>query len=268
MIATIEAPVSRSGGPAAVGSDLGWVMRGLRDRNLDDPANLPPESDEAAHPELDEGYAEVRRQAWLNSLRLADHSHYNEWTLDQLDDEQHPGRLKNWVTAASLAKRKKVRPKALNGIAYGNTGSGKTTAIVAAGRYAVESGLRTRYLKHTHYLQWLRPNGAPAGYTDKEIVRLFTEIDLLVLDEVCGELDNASDWVREKSADLIDARVAAGRPTLCSTNLPSRRIAEIMGSRFLSRLAGGASRFEIVGEDRRMPVSWGDTPETEGTGWG
>jgi DNA replication protein DnaC len=264
---TIDAPTAR-GGPAAVGSDLGWLMRGLRERNLDDPAKLPPEDKDSSDPSMDEGYAEVRRQAWLNSLRLADHVGYAEWTLDQLDPDQHPERLRNWVTAASLAKVKKVRPKALNGIAYGNTGSGKTTAIVAAGRFAVERGLRARYLKHTHYLQWLRPNGAPAGYTDKEIIRLFTDCDLLVLDEVCGEMDNASDWVREKSADLVDARSAAGRPTLCSTNLTSQRIGQIMGSRFASRLAGGASLFEIVGDDRRNPVSWGDDSGASGPTWG
>ncbi|WP_329317144.1 hypothetical protein OG723_44260 (plasmid) [Streptomyces sp. NBC_01278] len=261
-----EAPPGRGLVPGSYA--LGMLMREMRNRTLDT-SNFKPLPEDLGEPTLDEGYTEIRQQAWLNSLRLADHADYARWTLEQLDEvEQHRDRLRNWVTAAALSKRKNVRPKSLNGIAFGNVGSGKSTAIIAAGGYAAANGLLPRYLKHTHYLQWLRPNGAPKGYTEQQIRRVFAECDLLVLDELCGEMDNANDWVRKESGDLIDARVASGRPTLCATNLNDERIGEIMGSRFLSRLGGGASLFEMVGEDRRRPVQWGRKPEEQEPTWG
>ncbi|MEW1657853.1 hypothetical protein [Streptomyces sp. NPDC093707] len=260
-----ECPPERGLVPASFA--LGQVMLGLKNRTLD-MSRFSPLPEDVGTPTLDEGHTEVRRQAWFNSLRLADHADYARWTLDGLDEEQHPDRLRKWVTAVSLAKQKKAKPKALNGIAYGNVGSGKSTAVIAAGGYAAENGLMARYLKHSHYLQWLRPNGAPAGYSEQQVRKLFADCDLLVLDELCGEMDNANDWVRKESGDLIDARVASGRPTLCATNLTSSRIGQIMGSRFLSRLGGGAALFEIVGDDRRGPVSWGGGSEAEGPSWG
>ncbi|WP_167163027.1 hypothetical protein [Streptomyces sp. MBT27] len=260
------APPSRAVVP--VSHALGRLMLEMKNRTLDT-SKFKPLPEDTAPETLDEGYAEIRRQAWLNSLRLAGHSDYARWTLDQLDEDQHPKRLRDWVTAASLAKAKKVKPKALNAIAFGNVGSGKSTAVIAAGRYAAENGLLARYLKHSHYLQWLRPDSAPAGYTAHQVRTLYASCDLLVLDEVCGEMDNANDWVRKESGDLIDARSASGLPTLYATNLPSRRVGQIMGSRFASRMGGGASLFQILHDDRRNPVSWGDDePETAGATWG
>ncbi|MYX26733.1 ATP-binding protein [Streptomyces sp. SID8381] len=248
------------------------ALRDLKAGTLDT-SDFKPLPDELKEKAREDGYAVVRQQAWTTSLRLANHESYAHWTLDRIDaDEQHRDRLRDYVTALSWALRKGVAPPKLNGIAYGNTGSGKTTAIIAAGNYAVQSGLRTRYLKHTQYLEWLRPNRAPAGQTEQEVIDLYTtsKTQLLILDEVCSGMDNPSDWARTQSEHLIDARRAAGLPTLAATNLTSDRIIATVGSRFFSRLAGGASLFEILGEDRRCPVSWGGAKNngTAGITWG
>lgn len=241
------------------------ALRDLRSGTLDT-TGFKPLPDELADEALDDGYAAVRQKAWNTSLRLASHDSYAHWTLNRLDAaEQHRDRLRDYVTALSWAIKKSVAPPKLNAIAYGNTGSGKTTAIIAAGNYAVQSGLRTRYLKHTQYLEWLRPNRAPAGYTEQEVVELYTtdKTQLLILDEVCSGMDNPSDWARTQSEHLVDARRAAGLPTLAATNLTSERIIATVGSRFFSRLAGGAGLFEMLGDDRRCPVSWGEAEDDE-----
>lgn len=247
------------------------ALRDLKSGTLDT-SGLKPLPDELAEEALDDGYAVVRQKAWDTSLRLASHDSYAHWTLNRLDKkEQDPDRLRDYVTALAWAMKKGVAPTKLNGIAYGNTGSGKTTAIIAAGNYAVQTGLRTRYLKHTQYLEWLRPNRAPAGQTEQEVIELYTtsKTQLLILDEVCSGMDNPSDWARTQSEHLVDARRAAGLPTLAATNLTSQRIVATIGSRFFSRLAGGASLFEMVGDDRRCPVSWGVADDdTTGVTWG
>lgn len=246
------------------------TLRDLRSGTLDT-STFKPLPEDLEDSVADDGRAGVRRQAWQNSLLLARHDAYEHWTLNRLDEEaQHRGRFRDYVTALAWAMKRGVHPPKLNAIAYGNTGSGKTTAIIATGRFAMESGLRARYLKHTDYLDWLRPNRAPAGQTEKDVEELYTtdKTQLLVLDEVCSGMDNPSDWVRTKSEHLVDTRRAAGLPTLCATNLTSRQIIETIGSRFYSRLAGGASLFEIVGDDRRAPVEWGVKPDDGAPGWG
>jgi DNA replication protein DnaC len=96
-----------------------------------------------------------------------------------------------------------------------------------------------------------------------EIRKRFVECDVLILDELCGEMDmTATEFARRETIDLIDARIAAGRPTAYTTNLRSRRtpehpglgVVDILGERLLSRLEASAHLVRIQGPDRRKPA--------------
>ncbi|MGW4086989.1 hypothetical protein ACWEGS_28555 [Streptomyces sp. NPDC004822] len=207
--------------------------------------------------------ARAAQAAWRNSMIDAAHEEYLHFRFKHLDSNQNPGKLQEWLDSLMAAKRSGGRPSHLNAIMPGNVGSGKTAALSALGNEAAALGMRVLFLKHSAYLTWRRPDSAPHNLTTHQVRSMFITCDLLILDELCGEMEaGASEFARRETVDLIDARVAAGRPTAYSTNLRSRRtrerpapgIAEILGERFLSRLEASAYLLPVTGPDRRKPV--------------
>jgi DNA replication protein DnaC len=135
--------------------------------------------------------------------------------------------------------------------------------VCALGNEAAEQGLVVRFVKHATYLTWRRPDSAPHNLTAHQVREWFVTCDLLILDELCGEMDmTATEFARKETIDLIDSRLAAGRATAFSTNLRSRRseehpglgVVDILGERLLSRLEASAHLVKIHGPDRRKPA--------------
>ncbi|MER7951990.1 ATP-binding protein [Streptomyces sp. NPDC096079] len=207
--------------------------------------------------------ARARRNAWQNSMRDAAHDEYLAFRFNHLDQNQKPKTLENWLDSLVEAKRAGARPEVLNMIIPGNIGSGKTAGVSALGNEAAERGLSVLFLKHATYLTWRRPDSAPHNLKAWEVRKRFVECDLLVLDELCGEMDvTATEFARKETIDLIDSRISAGRPTAYTTNLRSRRqpgsqamgVVDILGERLLSRLESSAHVAKILGPDRRKPA--------------
>ncbi|MBG7704902.1 ATP-binding protein [Streptomyces sp. MC1] len=228
---------------------------GLTDDRADDPA---------------EYQAEVYWMAWRNSLRRAGLSDYLRYRLSDLGQEEREF-VKDYIDQHIEVRQKQreqhklhpdqrqhIRPLVLNAILAGTVGAGKTVTAVAAARYAVERGLMARLVPHTLYLSWLRPNGAPTGMTATQVIEFYERCDVLVLDEVAGQMDGyATNFVRTCTYDLINARVNSNRPTLFTTNLSSEQIIEVLGEALYSRIGTRAEVLEMTGDDRRMPKTWG-----------
>ncbi|WP_431959419.1 hypothetical protein [Actinacidiphila sp. bgisy160] len=221
---------------------------------------------------VDEHQRLIFAQAWRNSLVRARHTSYAGWRLDDqalqedptdfrlpggdlplLDDHQHPAMLRGWLDrlAAGTGKKRHV-------IGWGGVGSGKSTALIALGNAAVRAGIMTRYVRHGDYLRWTRPDGAPPGMTALQVREFHDRAGLLILDELCGEMDGqATEFARRETADLIDARSASGLPTAFGTNVTFDHVAAVLGSRFASRIGQNALVLEFQAPDRRAPVRWG-----------
>jgi DNA replication protein DnaC len=228
------------------------------------PAQPPPEDglwEDLAVPKV-----RAAQAAWRNSMKDAAHDDYLRFRFADLDESkqsnQKPNTLRNWLNALVEAKKANTQPEILNMIIPGNVGSGKTTALCALGNEAAERGLSVLLVKHATYLTWRRPDSAPHNMTSHAVRKRFVTCDLLCLDELCGEMDmTATEFARRETIDLIDSRLAAGRPTAYTTNLrrrseprhPGPGIAEILGERFLSRLEARAHLAKILGPDRRKP---------------
>ncbi|MFJ2745295.1 hypothetical protein ACIO3O_37190 [Streptomyces sp. NPDC087440] len=204
----------------------------------------------------------TRMNIWTNSMREAAHDEYLRWRFEDLAPEQGKTVLRDWMRSLLDAKRQKARPEVLNLIVPGNIGSGKTTALAALGNEASEQGLVVRFVKHATYLTWRRPDGGPNDLTSYSVRKRHVEADLLIVDELCGEMDGlATEFVRRETIDLVDSRLAAGRATAFSTNLKSRStpkspapgVADILGDRLLSRIEARAHLLKIIGPDRRKP---------------
>ncbi|MEV8344531.1 ATP-binding protein [Streptomyces niveus] len=222
-----------------------------------------PEPEDGLWEDVSVPQARARRSMWRNSIIDAAHDEYLAFRFDHLDDNQKPKTLGNWLDSLIEAKKLGARPGVLNMIIPGPIGSGKTAAACTLGNEAAERGLWTLFVKHATYLTWRRPDSAPHNMKAWEVRKKFVECDLLVLDELCGEMDmTATEFARKETTDLIDARIAAGRPTAYTTNLRSRRqqgsqamgVVDILGERLLSRLEASAHLAKIVGPDRRKPA--------------
>lgn len=211
--------------------------------------------------------ANARRLAWERSVEEAAHQEYLGFRFFagplKLDTNQKPHTLQNWRDSLVEAKRSGSRPETLNLIIPGNIGTGKTAAAFALGNEAVLAGVDTLFVKHATYLTWRRPDSAPRNLKAWEVRKMFVTCDLLILDELCGEMDTvATEFARRETIDLIDARISAGRPTAYTTNLRSRRtpdrpglgVVDVLGERLLSRLEASAHVARITGQDRRKPA--------------
>ncbi|PNG18595.1 ATP-binding protein [Streptomyces cahuitamycinicus] len=222
-----------------------------------------PEPDDGLWEDVSVPQARARRNMWRNSINDAAHNDYLHFRLDDLDPNQKPNTLRNWLMSLVEAQKRGARPEILNMLMPGNIGSGKTAAAIAFGNEAAELGLWALFVKHSTYLTWRRPDSAPHSMKAWEVRKRFVECDVLVLDELCGEMDmTATEFARRETIDLIDARIAAGRPTAYTTNLRSRRtpehpglgVVDILGERLLSRLEASAHLVRIQGPDRRKPA--------------
>lgn len=197
----------------------------------------------------------ARALAWGNSMKAADHDDYLKWGFGDLDDYQRPQALEGWLNSIVQAKKTKARPDTMHFIVSGNIGSGKTTMVAALGNEAASRGLLVRMVQHSTYLNWRRPDGGPDGLSRHAIRRRHVEDpDLLILDELCGEMDGVqTEFVRRETTDLVGSRLASGRPTAFSTNLRRDGIKAILGERLLSRIEDRAYLAKVVGPDRRAP---------------
>ncbi|MER8103309.1 ATP-binding protein [Kitasatospora sp. NPDC094016] len=222
-----------------------------------------PAQDGAVWEQPDEYRQGIYATAWFKSLDRARHRAYlrHHVTVPPdglpdghvlLDADQHPEVLAYWVQrlAAGLDTKQHL-------VAFGNVGSGKTAALIALGSLAVSAGVMTRYVRHGDYVRWLRPDGAPPGLTQLQVREFHDRAGLLILDELCGEMDGqATEAVRQATGDLLSARIASGLPTAIGTNLHSAQIAKILGDRIVSRLGESATALQFVRPDRRQPVRW------------
>lgn len=199
-----------------------------------------------------EHQADVRARAWRASLHVASHDDYADWRINQLHPDQQPSVLRNYVSAVRRGAR------IINLVMAGRVGSGKTTAAIAVGNAAVlERGMMTRLVKHSTYLTWLRPGGAPHDLPPWQVRDRFTRADLLILDDLGAEIDEeATEFVRRETNDLIGDRLAAGRPTVVTTNLTSEQLEAVLRERMVSRLGARAHVVKFTGTDKRCPVRW------------
>ncbi|MFB4300633.1 ATP-binding protein [Actinomadura sp. NTSP31] len=87
----------------------------------------------------------------------------------------------------------------------------------------------------------------PTDQADRDKLRLWREVPLLILDDLgAGQVN---EWERKCLHNVVDERWAHARPTVVTYNLQSLEAA--FGERIGSRLTGGATRIDFDGPDRR-----------------
>ncbi|MGI6264107.1 MAG: ATP-binding protein [Acutalibacteraceae bacterium] len=201
------------------------------------------------HTLLREGACEqLSRMAAMELTRLED------MRLDYYPDEfdprlgQSPRQRMQGVLGYCRDYAAHFSPSSPSLLVSGPTGVGKTHAVLAIARAAVERGYGVIY----------GPAGVLLGRLEKEHFgriegdseALFLDADLLVLDDLGTEFTGP--FYTACLYDLINSRLLAGKPTIISTNLGRGELCERYGEQIASRVLGAYEPLAFFGRDIRQ----------------
>jgi DNA replication protein DnaC len=85
--------------------------------------------------------------------------------------------------------------------------------------------------------------------SERDVIRKYVAFDVLVIDDIGAE--KPSDYTQAVIYEIINTRYNDMKPTIVTTNLSSKDMTEIYGSRMLSRIASGVI-IQLSGNDMRL----------------
>lgn len=131
---------------------------------------------------------------------------------------------------------------------FGPVGVGKTHLLHALARAAVTGPAPAECIVVTAPQMYasLRP-GAP---TPEVTLYQYQTTPLLVIDDLGA--NKHSDWVEEKTHDILNDRYRRRLPVLFTTNLDVDQLRAAIGDRMVSRLRQRCLRVVLEGDDRRQ----------------
>ena len=115
----------------------------------------------------------------------------------------------------------------------GPCGTGKTHLGCAILNCALNDGYRAIYQNVPEMLDILQPEHAD-GEEQGELIAAACHAGVLLLDDLGAE--KASEWTQKQLTIIIDARYRGNRPTIITTNLAGKSLADSCGARVYSRL--------------------------------
>ena len=131
----------------------------------------------------------------------------------------------------------------------GKTGLGKTHLSLSIAKTVIESGFGVVYLPSQKLVSALEREHFSGSGSDA-LLRKYTECDLLIIDDLGAEFQ--SNFAISAIGNLINERLYENRPTIISTNLTGKELADRYSERIASRILGEYRKFFFVGEDIRF----------------
>ncbi|BDG61980.1 ATP-binding protein [Caldinitratiruptor microaerophilus] len=131
----------------------------------------------------------------------------------------------------------------------GGVGLGKTFLAAAMANAVLARGRLAVYFTFPEFLDVLRR----ARFDEEALAALVgraLEADLLVLDDLGAE--KLSEFVAQELFNILNRRVAAGRPLVIATNLDLRELRQYYGERIESRIVGHFEAIRLRGQDVRL----------------
>jgi DNA replication protein DnaC len=127
-------------------------------------------------------------------------------------------------------------------ILSGNVGTGKTHLAAAIADYIVRETEYTAVFRSLHsILQAIKSTyGGDAGFTESDVLQLFTDPDLLIIDEVGAT--KSSEFEIATLFAIINTRYENNLPTVVITNLEAAELKSAIGDRCTDRLREGGGR--------------------------
>lgn len=127
-------------------------------------------------------------------------------------------------------------------ILSGNVGTGKTHLAAAIAGYIVRETEYTAVFRSLHsILQAIKSTYSnDAEFTEAEVLKLFTDPDLLIIDEVGAT--KSSEFELATIFAIINTRYENNLPTVVITNLEAAELKNAIGDRCTDRLREGGGR--------------------------
>ena len=134
-------------------------------------------------------------------------------------------------------------------VMMGKTGLGKTHLSLSIAKTVIESGFGVVYLPSQKLVSALEREHFSGSGSDA-LLRKYTECDLLIIDDLGAEFQ--SNFAISVLGNLINERLYENRPTIISTNLTGKELADRYSERTASRILGEYRKLFFVGEDIRF----------------
>lgn len=132
----------------------------------------------------------------------------------------------------------------------GLTGTGKNHLAMAIAKQVIRDGYTAVYSTVLDVAQHVREAYRPnSDDSDRQVIALYSDPDLLVLDEVGVQMGNESERVFITS--IINKRYEQLKPTIVISNLAPEPLKEVLGPRVLSRLRETTRMLQFHWEDYR-----------------
>jgi DNA replication protein DnaC len=127
-----------------------------------------------------------------------------------------------------------------NLIFSGNPGTGKTHLAAAIANRLLDQGRRVFYRRVYELLREIKDSWAQdSEASESEVVRKYSKVELLILDEVGVQFGKDSDKIL--MFELLDNRYANRKPSVIVSNLDEEGMTQFLGERVIDRLCDSSS---------------------------
>lgn len=182
--------------------------------------------------------------------RLLETQSFDSFSLDYYKDSEK--NEKHMARTLKIAREyaETFTLSAGNLIFFGRTGLGKTHISTAIARVVIERGYDVCYNSAENILSDYEFDKYRSNFGKEEPrAEKYTATDLLIIDDLGTEA--LSQFALSALYNLINTRLAAGRPTVISTNLGENELQARYGDRIASRLLGEFRPLLFLGVDIR-----------------
>ncbi len=143
--------------------------------------------------------------------------------------------------------------KRSNLLFFGGVGLGKTFLSRCIAQQLQRSGYTVLYNSAADFFSRLADETFHRGSGEgSDLAVQMITCDLLILDDLGTELTNS--FVSSSLFDLLNRRMALGRPLLFSTNLSLKELSETYSERCISRILGSFTMLPFYGDDIRLKL--------------
>lgn len=140
-------------------------------------------------------------------------------------------------------------------IFFGNPGAGKSHLLSGIVKGVISQHQKSAlFITLNRLLSELKGTFGKPGINEMDILKALYSVDLLIIDELGGERENADDrgkaWAKTKLNEVVDAR--AGKATCYSSNYSPEQLEKMYGERDFSRIVQYADPVQVHGPNKRL----------------